>query len=75
MNWPAYNQEQPVAVGDWIRISWMDGAPTVEVIGIDDFGYPVVEHPRTPGIGPMTVDVYDWVCSGADSRHFMGAGI
>lgn len=64
-----------VAVGDWIRITWMRGEPTAEVIGIDEQGWPVIEHPETPGIGPMTVDVYDVARRRDDQVLFIGMGI
>ena len=68
-------QEQRVQLGDWIKVTWMEGEPTAEVIGLDEHGWPVIEHPATPGIGPMTCDVYDIVARHDDPVLFVGVGL
>lgn len=64
-----------IAVGDWICITWMEGQPTAEVIGIGECGWPVVEHPLLPGLGPITVDVYDLVARKNDEALFVGENL
>lgn len=54
--------------GDWIRITWMEGEPVAQVIDTDDYGNPVIEHPTLPGLAPITVDVFDWICGPDDPR-------
>jgi hypothetical protein len=61
--------------GDWIRVTWMDGQPCAEVIEIDDYGDPIIEHPLLPGLGPMSVDVWEFAAGADDPVLFVGANI
>lgn len=64
-----------VAPGDWIRIDWMDGAPVAQVLSLDDEGNPVVIHPKLPGLGAMSVDVYTLAAHRHDPALFVGQHI
>ena len=62
-------------VGDWIHVSWMQGAKPQPILAFDDDGDPIVEHPVCGGLFPITVDVFDFVCSADSPALFVGAGL